>query len=143
QAMMWNRILTVTDKLATLLKAETFDAATGETLWDRTLIYVATDFGRTKNRISGSTTFGTGHDLNNGFFMMSPMLKGNTVLGGVNKDTCTTYGFDPETGAPIVQPDASKVPSNERDIYAGVLHTLSVTTTGSGLPDAKAFRKVV
>ena len=137
QAMMWNRILNVTDKLATLLKAETFDAATGETLWDRTLIYIATDFGRTKQRISGATTFGTGHDLNNGFFMMSPMLKGNTVLGGVNKNTCMTYGFDPETGTP----DTAKVLSNERDIYAGVLHTLSVDTAGSGLPDAKAFRK--
>jgi hypothetical protein len=139
QAMMWGRILGVIDKLTTLLKAEPFDTATGETLWDRTLIYVATDFGRTKMRVSGATTFGSGHDLNNGFFMMSPMLKGNTVLGGVNPNTCMTYGFDTETGAP----DPAKVLSNERDIYAGVLHTLSVTTTGSGLPDAKAFRKVI
>ena len=138
QAMMWNRILSVTDRLATLLKGEVFDSATGETFWDRTLIYVATDFGRTKMRIAGATTFGTGHDLNNGFFMMSPMLKGNTVLGGVNKNTCMTYGFDPETGTP----DAAKVLSNERDIYSGILHTLSVDTAGSGLPDAKAFRKV-
>ncbi len=139
QAMMWNRIFSVTDRLATLLKGEVFDATTGETLWDRSLIYVATDFGRTKMRVAGATTFGSGHDLNNGFFMMSPMLKGNTVLGGVNKNTCMTYGFDPETGTP----DTSKVLSNERDIYAGVLHTLSVETPGSGLPDAKAFRKVV
>ena len=71
--------------------------------------------------------------------MMSPMLKGNTILGGVNKNTCLTHGFDPETGAP----DTAKVLSNERDIYSGILHTLSVDTTGSGLPDAKAFRKVV
>ena len=138
QAMMWNRINGVIDRLTTLLKGEVFDAATGETLWDRTLIYVATDFGRTKMRVSGATTFGSGHDLNNGFFMMSPMLKGNTVLGGVNKNTCMTYGFDPETGVA----DTAKVLSNERDIYAGVLHTLSVDTTGSGLPDAKAFRKI-
>ncbi len=141
QAYMWTRILSVADRLATLLKAEPFDPLqpAGETLWDRTLIYVATDFGRTKQRVGGATTFGTGHDLNNGFFMMSPMLKGNTVLGGVNKNTCMTYGFDPETGVP----DPAKVLSNERDIYAGILHTLSVDTTGSGLPDAKAFRKVV
>ena len=138
QAMMWNRIFGVADRLATLLKAETFDTTTGETLWDRTLIYVATDFGRTKTRVGGATTFGSGHDLNNGFFMMSPMLKGNTVLGGVNKTTCMTYGFDPETGVA----DAGKMLSNERDIYAGLLQTLSVDTTGSGLPDAKAFRKV-
>lgn len=139
QAMMWNRILSVVDRLTTLLKGEMFDAATGETLFDRTLIYIATDFGRTRQRVGGATTFGTGHDLNNGFFMMSPMLKGNTLLGGVNKNTCMTYGFDAETGVP----DPTKVLSNERDIYAGVLRTLSVDTTGSGLPDAKAFRKVV
>ena len=71
--------------------------------------------------------------------MMSPMLKGNTLLGGVNKNTCQTYGFDPETGAP----DTAKVLSNERDIYSGILHTLSVDTAGSGLPDVKSFRKVI
>ena len=66
------------------------------------------------------------------------MAKGNTVLGGVNPNTAQTYGFDTESGVA----DVNKNLSNERDIYAGVLHTLSVDTTGSGLPDARAFRKI-
>ncbi len=137
QAFMWSRILGVTDRLIDLLKAEPYDASSGESLWDHTLIYVATDFGRTKLRPSGATAFGTGHDLNNGFLMLSPLLKGNTVLGGVDPHSLVSYGFDTETGAP--QP--GNVDSNERNVFAGVVHTLGVDTTGSGLPDAKAFRK--
>ena len=138
QAMMWNRILTVTDKLATLLKAETFDAATGETLWDRTLIYVATDFGRTRVRQPNATVFGTGHDLNNGFVLISPMVKGNTILGGVDPNTALTYGFDARTGVAV----PGKMTSNEPDIFSGVLTAMGADLAGSGLPDASAFKKV-
>ena len=137
QAFMWARILGVTDRLIDLLKAEPYDATSGESLWDHTLIYVATDFGRTKIRPTDATAFGTGHDLNNGFLMLSPMVKGNTVVGGVNPQDLTSYTFDPETGAPNI----GDTLSNERNVYAGVAHTLGVDTTGSGLPDAKAFRK--
>jgi uncharacterized protein (DUF1501 family) len=96
---MWARILSTIDKLATLLKSEPFDTATGETLWDRTMIYVATDFGRTRTRPDNATVFGSGHDLNNGFLLVSPMVKGNTVLGGIDPLTTLTYGFDARTGA--------------------------------------------
>ena len=33
------------------------------------MIYVATDFGWTRNRPDSATTFGSGHDLNNGFVL--------------------------------------------------------------------------
>ncbi len=137
QAFMWQRILSVCDRLIGLLKAEPFDQASGTSMWDHTMIYVATDFGRTKQRPNGSTSFGTGHDFNNGHLMLSPMVKGNTVLGNVSTTTLESYGFDPETGAP----DPTKLLSNDRDLFAGILHTLSVDTTGSGLPNARAFRK--
>ncbi|MBK7863569.1 MAG: DUF1501 domain-containing protein [Archangiaceae bacterium] len=137
QGFMWSKVLSVADRLIDLLKGEPLDATSGLSLWDRTMIYVATDFGRTRTRVGGAAAFGTGHDLNNGFLMLSPMLKGNTLLGGVDKNTTYTYGFDPETGAA----DPGKTQSNERDLYAGMLHTLGVDTTGSGLPDAKAFRR--
>ncbi len=137
QAFMWNRILSVTDRLIDLLKSEPYDSTSGQTLWDNTLIYVATDFGRSKIRPTSATQFGTGHDLDNGFLMLSPLLKGNTVLGGVNPDDLTSFKFDTETGAQVPTMGLS----NERDVFAGVLHTLGVDTTGSGLPDAKAFRK--
>lgn len=136
QAFMWARILSTIDKLATLLKSEPFDTATGETLWDRTMIYVATDFGRTRPRPDNATVFGSGHDLNNGFLLVSPMVKGNTVLGGVDPLTTLTYGFDARTGAP--QP--GKLSSNEPDIFSGVLTAMGADLTGSGLPDASAFK---
>jgi hypothetical protein len=137
QAFMWSKILSVADRLIDLLKSEPLDSTSGLSLWDRTMIYVATDFGRTRQRAASATSFGTGHDMNNGFLILSPMAKGNTVLGGVNPNTVYTYGFDPESGTP----DPSKTLSNERDIFAGVLHTLGVDTSGSALPDARAFRR--
>jgi hypothetical protein len=137
QAFMWNRLTTVIDRLITLLQAEPYDTTSGTSLWDHTLIYVATDFGRSKQRPANATSFGAGHDLDNGFLMLSPMLKGNTVLGGVNPNDLTSYKFDTETGAQV----PTNGLSNERDVFAGVVHTLGVDTSGSGLPDAKAFRK--
>jgi hypothetical protein len=138
QAFMWARILNTVDSLITLLKAEPFDPATGESLWDRTLIYVATEFGRTRTRPSDAADFGSGHDLNNGFLMLSPMVKGNTVLGGVDPDTTLTYGFDARTG----QAQKGKMTSNEPDIFAGVLTAMGADLSGSGLPDASAFKRV-
>jgi hypothetical protein len=136
QAFMWQRILATVDKLIGLLKSEAFDTASGESLWDRTMIYVATDFGRTRPRPDSATVFGSGHDLNNGFLMISPMVKGNTVLGGVDPSSTLTYGFDARTGA--AQP--GKVSSNEADIFTGVLTAMGADLAGSGLPDASAFK---
>jgi hypothetical protein len=138
QAFMWQRILSVTDRLIDLLKSEPFDTATGESFWDRSLIYIATDFGRTRTRGSNQVSFGSGHDLNNGVVMLSPMVKGNSILGGIDNQTTLTYGFDAQTGLP--QP--GKVTSNEPDIFSGVLTALGVDTAGSGLPAAGAFKKV-
>jgi hypothetical protein len=136
QAVMWKRTFLLADRLIDLLKAEEFDATTGESFWDRTLIYVATDFGRTKRRSNGADQFGTSHDLNNGYVVISPMVRGNTVLGGVDRNTGLTYGFDPQTGAP----DTNRT-MTEGEIYAGILQALDVQTTGSGLPDMAAMRK--
>lgn len=137
QAFMWSRILSTVDTLIDLLKAEPFDTVTGETLWDRTMIYVATDFGRTRTRQSNATVFGSGHDLNNGFLLISPMVKGNTILGGIDPNTVLTYGFDARTGAAA----PGKMTSNEPDIYSGVLTAMGADLSGSGLPDASAFKK--
>lgn len=133
QAFMWSRLMDTLDKLITLLKAEPFETG-GESLWDRSLIYMATDFGRTRQRL-GTDVFGTGHDLNNGFMLLSPMLRGNTVLGGVDPLTTLTYGWDARTGAP----EPGKTSSNEPDVFSGILTALGVDTSGSGLPDASAF----
>ncbi|WNG15126.1 hypothetical protein [Cystobacter fuscus] len=135
QAFMWSRLMGTIDKLIELLKSEPFDSS-GESLWDRSMIYMATEFGRTRNRPEGATEmFGTGHDLNNGFMILSPRVRGNTVLGGVDPKTTLTHGFDPRTGAP----EPGKMTSNEADIFSGILTAMGVDTSGSGLPDASAF----
>jgi hypothetical protein len=133
---MWKRMITVIDGLVDLLKGVEFDSTSGESFWDRTMIYCATDFGRSKTRASGSIAFGTGHDLNNGVLAISPMLQGNQVLGGVDPDTAMTYGFNPVTGAP--EPGREM---QEGEIYAGLVQAMGLTTTGSGLPDMPVMRK--
>ena len=133
QAFMWDRIYRVADGLMTLLEEEEY--ADGQSMWDRSLLYVATEFGRTKTRPADSTDFGSGHDLNNGLLVISPMIRGNRVLGGVDPNTGLTFGYAPLTGAP----DPGRVMA-ENVLYAGLLHALRVETSGSGLPSAPALR---
>lgn len=135
QGFMWNRTLGVIDKMIDLLKAQPMDDGSGDSMWDRTLIYVATDFGRDKNRPAGATAWGSGHELNNGVLMISPMLSGNRILGGVDPDTGYTYGFDPVSGAADVGRQME-----EKEIFSGLLHALDIDTTGSGLPTVTAFK---
>ena len=135
QALMWDRQLKIADKLITLLKSEEF--GDGRSFWDHSMIYMATEFGRTRKRPDGAMTFGTGHDLNNGSLLISPHVNGGKVLGGVDTANMLTYGFDPETGAP--QPGRTM---KEAEIYAGIVHALGVDTPNSGLADMRAMRKM-
>jgi hypothetical protein len=64
------------------------------------------------------------------------MVKGNTILGGVDPLTTLTYGFDARTGT--AQP--GKMLTNEPDIFSGVLTAMGANLSGSGLPDASAFK---
>ena len=113
----------------------------GESMWDRTMIHFATDFGRAKRRPAGQTVWGTAHDLNNGTLTISPLVRGNTVLGDVHKMESVeldghTYGFNLQTGAP----DPNRQTS-EAEHYAGLLQALGVDTTPASLPDVPAMRK--
>jgi len=123
QNVMWRRTLKVVDGLITLLQRQPHGDGT---LWDRSLIYVATDFGRTKTRPPGSGAyFGSGHDLNNGNLFISPLLRGNRVFGGVDPQTCLTYGFDLATGAP----NRGAV-MREGHLYSLVCHALGIDFPG-------------
>lgn len=133
QALMWNRMLSIADRLIGLLKSEEY-ADTGESLWDRTLIHVATDFGRSKERTGAAANFGSGHDLNNGVLLISPLVNGNRVLGGVDPNTGLTYGFDPITG----DPDPNRTMA-EAEIFAGITEVLGLDTAGVGLPSVPAM----
>lgn len=133
QAFMWTRILDVIDKMTDLLKQDEFED-TGESLYDRSLLYVATDFGRTKNRTGGAANFGSGHDLNNGALIVCPKGKAG-LYGGVDPLTARTFGFDLQSGAPDTGRNTS-----ERELYAGILQLLGVDTGEAGLPDVSALR---
>jgi hypothetical protein len=138
QAVMWSRMLGLADKLIDLLKGEELEPGSGESYWDHSMIYFATEFGRSKRRPDNADVFGTSHDLNNGFAIVSPLANGNKVLGGVDPTTGLTYGYDPEDPAGVPRPGTVM---EEKYVYAGVLHALGVDTSGSGLPDVRALRK--
>lgn len=132
QYLMWGRILRVVDGLITLLKGEPFGEGS---LYDRSVIYVATDFGRDKVRPSGATNFGTGHHLNNANLIVSPLIQGNQIYGGVDPDTGYIYGFDLASGTPSPVPRAANEPAPEHmpregHIYSAVAEALDVAFDG-------------
>ncbi|MBL9022016.1 MAG: hypothetical protein JNL21_07430 [Myxococcales bacterium] len=134
QALMWNRVLKIADGVIQFLSETIFDEATGETFWDRSLVYFASDFGRDKTRPTGASVWGTGHNLNNGHLVVSPFANGNAVLGGVDPDTGLTYGFDLATG----QADPGRK-TTEIESFAGIAQALGIET--GSLPDVPAMRK--
>jgi hypothetical protein len=131
QNAMWSRVLRVVDGLIDLLKAE--PDGQGGSLWDRSLVYIATDFGREKTRPANAASFGTGHHLNNGVVMISPLLRGGRVYGGVDPTTLLTYGFDPSSGEP--RPGTVM---READIYAVIAGAMGVN-----YPGRRAFPAIV
>jgi hypothetical protein len=126
QSVMWGNLASLLDGFVSLLKQYDYmgDPSLGK-MWDRSLIYVATDFGRTKTRPSGAGGWGSGHDLNNGSILLSPMIKGNRVYGGVDPKTCLTYGFNRTTG----EPDRG-VEYEEAALYGAIAHVLDIQFPG-------------
>lgn len=132
QNSMWRRVLSVMDRLITLLKAEDHlgQPELGK-MWSRSLMYVGTEFGRDRSKSGGS-----GHDLNNGAVIVSPLIQGNRVYGGVDQLTGLTYGCNLATGEPQVGKQLS-----EGEVHQVLLKALSIEATG--LPDVSGIvRKV-
>ncbi len=134
QALLWQRTLDTIDRLITLLRST--QTAPGETLWDHSLIYIATEFGRDKTKEPNVTEFTSGHNINNGVVMISPLVNGGKVMGGIDPETLLTYGFDPESGVP----DPTRT-MTDKHIYAGILQALGVETPGANLPLMKSMLK--
>jgi hypothetical protein len=127
QSVMWGNLASLLDTFIGLLKEHDYmgDPALGK-MWDRSVIYVATDFGRTKLRPSaGATDWSSGHDQNNGSLIISPLVKGNRVFGGVDPKTCCTYGFDRATGEP-----KRDVTFEEAALYGALAHVLDIDYAG-------------
>ena len=127
QSVMWGNLGSLLDTFIGLLKEYDYlgDPKLGK-MWDRSLIYVATDFGRTKNRTSpGAADWSSGHDQNNGSVIISPLIKGNRVFGGVDPKTCLTYGFSRTTG----EPDRNVI-LEESGLYGALAHALDIGYEG-------------
>lgn len=125
QNTMWRRLFQVASGLIDLLKTTDFmgDPALGK-LWDRSLIYVATEFGRSKHTERPESK-GSGHDLNNGNIIMSPLIRGGRVYGGIDSTTGLTYGFDPVTG--IADPQRTMT---EKDVYSLIAQSMGIDFSG-------------
>jgi hypothetical protein len=134
QSLMWSRTAYLIDSLITLLKTHDYldDPSLGK-MWDRSLVYIATEFGRDKKKPLLSDSWGTGHDLNNGSVILSPLIKGNTIYGGVDANTGMTYGFDPQTGKPDKQRTMT-----ESDVYGIIAQAFGVP-----VPEGRSYPGVV
>jgi len=131
QIWMWDRVFTLVDALVGLLDDEPYDD--GSSLWDHTVLVVATEFGRGRERPPDALEFPSGHDLDNGVLVFSPRVTGNRVVGGVDPATTRTYGID--TSDPTLRTPDPGARMNEAHVYAAVLAAAGIDTTGSGLPD--------
>lgn len=127
QYAMWSRVLKVADGLITLLKAQDWDDADPSQgkMWDRSVVYIASDFGRDKTRPPGSLEFGSGHHLNNGHVIISPLLRGGRIYGDVDASTGLTFGFNRTTG--VAERDSLM---HEGDVYSVLAQLLDVRFAG-------------
>lgn len=125
QAVMWGRVLDAADKLIQLLKATPVPG--GGTMWDRSMVHIASDFGRDKLRVTPGTPesledgISTGHHLSNGTILVSKMIRGGRAYGGVSPETMHHVGFDPVTG----QLDASRK-IREHHVYSAIAHAFDI-----------------
>jgi hypothetical protein len=127
QYAMWSRVLKVTDGLIALLKAQDWDdndPSQGK-MWDRSVVYIATDFGRDKTRPPGNFEFGSGHHLNNGNVIISPLVRGGRRYGDVDPATGLTFGFNRTTG--VAEPGTLM---HEGDVYSVLAQALDIEFVG-------------
>jgi hypothetical protein len=137
QAAHWDRALDVASRLIGLLQGAEYQQS-GTSLWDRTMLVFATEFGRDKWDTGGS--FGTGHHLNNGLLMVSPLLRGNQQLGEADPNNGFICGYDADSGAPTPFDDLApgedplytdtRLPPGEEALYGTVLAAMGVSFEG-------------
>ena len=141
QRTHWDHVLDTANRLIGLLSTAEFvgaDGPDGTSLWDRSMIVFATEFGRDKWGTGGG--FGTGHHLNNGTLVVSPLVRGNQTLGEPDPDNGFLTGFDPVTGestpytgiTPGEDPlfNDERLPPGEEKVYGTLLSALGVEYPG-------------
>jgi len=141
QRTHWDRVLRVASRLIGLLQTAEYEDAngpTGTSMWDRSMIVFATEFGRDKWDLGGG--FGTGHHLNNGLLVCSPLLRGNRSLGVPDPNNGFACGFDPIDGTPTPFDDVPagedplfsdpRQPPSEEAVFGTLLHALDIEYDG-------------
>jgi hypothetical protein len=141
QSTHWDRTLSAASKLIELLETAEYisdDGPTGSSLWDRSMIVFATEFGRDKWETGSG--FGTGHHLNNGMLAISPLLAGGQQLGEPDPNSGFICGFDRQTGAPTRFDDLGpgqdplfsdeRLPPGEEEVCGTLLAALGVSYEG-------------
>ena len=99
------------------------------------LIYIATDFGRTKTRSRGSLSFGIGPDLDNGSVMISPLLQGKSIYGVVDHVTAQPYSHNLTAGLPDPNLGVSTLGRNQSLVMReGHGYSLSCHSLGIDFP---------
>jgi hypothetical protein len=132
QGLMWSRVLKATDFLIQLLKQGG--------LWEQSLIVVLTEFGRSKSRPANQTAAGSGHHLNNGVTLISPLVQGGKVYGAIDPTTLLSRKWDWAGNKPIDlatgTPPSGQHVWTESDIYGAVARVLDIQT-GSGVNNSE------
>ena len=141
QRVHWNRVLDTADRLIGLLDTAEYvgkDGPEGTSLWDRSMIVFATEFGRDKWDTGGG--FGTGHHLNNGLLITSPLVRGNQTLGEPDPNNGFLTGFDPISGESTPYDDVTpgkdplfnhrNLPPAEEPVYGTLCAALGVEFEG-------------
>lgn len=96
QNTMWSYLLKNIDSLITLLKAEDIDGDPSKgKMWDKSVIYITTEFGRDRVQFGGSRPH-----ANNAHVIISPLVNGNRLYGSYDEKSGWIGGFNPVTGAP-------------------------------------------
>lgn len=136
QAIVWDRYLGVVARLIDLLRETPDpDAPDGEgTLWDRCVLYMPSEFGRTQTRPGKDEPFGTDHAFDGAGMLVSPRVRGGQSWGAVTPEG-RIVGFDRRTG----RVDTAREGLTEREAVAAVLAALDLPT--DGLPDLSVVRR--
>lgn len=137
QEQHWDRVLDVAHRLIQLLQLTEYGDS-GGSMWDRTMMVFATEFGRDKWDTGGS--FGTGHHLNNGLLLVSPLLAGNQSLGAPDPNNGFISGYDPVSGEALAFDDIpagedplftdERLPPGEEPVFGSILAAMGISYDG-------------
>lgn len=137
QDFHWSRLLEVADGLIGLLKATPYGDQ-GESFWDHTVLYMPSEFGRAQYRTGPSGNFGTAHDFPGAQVVVSPLVRGNRIFGGIDRSQARLIGFDPSGSHEL---DPTRPGISEKEGFSAMLELMGVSRAGSGLPSADFLSK--